>query len=154
MRDSKRRSIIKGITWRIIGTLDTIFLSWLITGKVAQAFRIGGFEVFTKTILFFLHERVWLFIGKRRKHDSRFTSLAKAVSWRIVGTVDTIVISFIVIKFTGSDEPLKVPAIYQASTIGLAELFTKILLFYVHERAWNRINYGKRAISSGTAEAL
>lgn len=144
MSDTKTRSVIKGVTWRIIGTLDTIFLSWLITGDVTKAMKIGGFEVFTKTILYFIHERVWLAISKRRRQDSRFTSFAKAVSWRIVGTIDTIVISFIVIHFTGSKEELEVPAIFQASTIGLAELFTKILLFYIHERAWNRMDYGKK----------
>ncbi len=144
MRDTKTRSVIKGVTWRIIGTLDTIFLSWLITGDVTKALKIGGFEVFTKTILYFIHERAWLAIGKRRRQDSRFTSFAKAVSWRIVGTIDTIVISFIVIHFTGRREELEVPAIFQASTIGLAELFTKILLFYIHERAWNRTGFGKK----------
>jgi len=144
MSDTNTRSVIKGVTWRIIGTADTIFLSWLITGDVSKALKIGGFEVFTKTILYFIHERVWLLIGKRRKNDSRFTSLSKAVSWRIVGTLDTIVISYIIIQFTGSQEALKVPAIFQASTIGLAELFTKIVLFYAHERVWNRIDFGKK----------
>lgn len=143
MRDSHTRSLIKGITWRIIGTVDTIFLSWLITGDVSKALKIGGLEMFTKTILFFIHERVWLFIGGNRRHDSRFTSLAKAVSWRIVGTMDTITISFIIIQLTSSREELKVPAIFQASTIGLAELFSKILLFYLHERVWNRIGFGR-----------
>jgi uncharacterized membrane protein len=146
MRESKKRSFIKGVTWRAIGTLDTIFLSWLITGDLSKALRIGGFEVFTKTILYFIHERVWLFIGKKRHQDSHFTSFAKAVSWRVVGTLDTILIAFVVIKFTGGHEDLKVPALYQASTIGLAELFTKILLFYLHERAWNRVSFGKKKV--------
>ena len=145
MRDTNSRSLIKGITWRIIGTMDTIFLSWLITGDLSKALKIGALEVFTKTILFYFHERVWLYIGQRRKHDSRFTSFAKAVSWRIVGTMDTIMISFFIIQLTGSAEELKVPAIFQASTIGLAELFTKILLFYAHERVWNRIKFGRKA---------
>lgn len=146
MTDTNTRSLVKGITWRIIGTIDTITLSFLITGDISKALKIGGFEVFTKTILFFFHERIWLAIGKRRKQDSRFTSFAKAVSWRMVGTIDTIMISFIIIQFTGSHEELKVPAIFQASTIGLAELFTKILLFYLHERVWNRIEYGRKHV--------
>lgn len=146
MHESRARSIIKGITWRMVGTMDTIMLSWLITGDIEKALKIGGFEVFTKTILFFLHERVWLRIGNGNgKKDSRFKSLGKAVSWRMVGTIDTIVISFLIIHFTGSSEPLKVPAIFQASTIGLAELFTKILLFYLHERVWHRIDFGKKS---------
>lgn len=143
MQETKARSITKGITWRIIGTLDTIMLAWLITGNISQALKIGGFEVFTKTILFFIHERIWLRIGQRRHRDSHSKSLGKAVSWRMVGTVDTIIISFIIINFFGSDELLQVPAIFQASTIGLAELFTKILLFYLHERVWNVVKWGK-----------
>ncbi|MDZ4845895.1 MAG: DUF2061 domain-containing protein [Chitinophagales bacterium] len=143
MRDTRARSITKGITWRIIGTMDTILLSWLITGNITQALKIGSVEVFTKTILYFCHERIWLRIGKKRHKDSHFKSFGKAVSWRMVGTIDTIIISFVIIHFFGSDEPLKVPAIYQASTIGLAELFTKILLFYLHERVWGRVKFGK-----------
>jgi uncharacterized membrane protein len=146
--DSKRRSFIKGVTWRIIGTMDTIMLSWLITGDVSKALKIGGFEVFTKTILFFLHERAWLAFYQRGHRDPRLLSFIKAVSWRLVGTLDTITISFIIIKFTGSGEAVKIPPIYQASTIGLSELFTKILLFYIHERVWNRISFGKKTPAS------
>ena len=143
MNDTKTRSIIKGITWRLIGTIDTIFLSWLITGDVSKAMKIGGIEVFTKTILYFFHERIWLKISKKYKQDSRFNSFAKAVSWRMVGTLDTITISFFIIQFANGHHDLKVPALFQASTIGLAELFTKILLFYLHERVWNRVEFGR-----------
>lgn len=59
-------------------------------------------------------------------------SLAKAVSWRITGTVDTIVISFIL---TGE--------LRLALSIGMVELFTKVGLYYVHERIWNRIAFGR-----------
>lgn len=127
----------------MVGTADTIMLSWLITGDISKALKIGGAEVFTKTLLYFIHERVWLRIGKKHPKDTHFKSLSKAVSWRIIGTIDTIIISFVIIHFFGRHEPLKVPAIFQASTIGLAELFTKILLFYLHERVWNNIQYGK-----------
>lgn len=126
----------------MVGTMDTIMLSWLITGNINHALKIGGFEVITKTILYFIHERAWLRIGKKGR-DSHFKSFGKAVSWRMVGTMDTIIISFIIIHFFGSDEHLKIPAIFQASTIGLAELFTKILLFYLHERVWSGVAWGK-----------
>ncbi|GIV32697.1 MAG: hypothetical protein KatS3mg031_0232 [Chitinophagales bacterium] len=143
MQETKTRSLVKGISWRVVGTADTIMLSWLITGSVEKALHIGGLEVVTKTILFFLHERVWLMI-KLRDPNSRLKSLSKAISWRIIGTLDTIVISFLVITFLNRSDPLKVPAVFQASTIGLTELFTKIVLFYIHERLWNRIPYGKK----------
>ena len=56
---SYKRHILKTISWRIIGTLDTIVLSGIITGSWTMGLTIGGVEVVTKMILYFLHERVW-----------------------------------------------------------------------------------------------
>lgn len=53
------RSFIKALSWRFIGTIDTIVISWLITGKMVLAFSIGAFELLTKTILYYFHERIW-----------------------------------------------------------------------------------------------
>lgn len=57
--DKPVRSIVKAISWRILGTLDTILIAWLITGQVAMALSIGSIEVVTKMILYFFHERLW-----------------------------------------------------------------------------------------------
>jgi uncharacterized membrane protein len=56
---SYKRHIAKTISWRIIGTLDTIILSGLITGSWTTGLAIGGLEVITKMVLYFVHERVW-----------------------------------------------------------------------------------------------
>lgn len=56
---SYKRHIAKTVSWRIIGTLDTMLLSALITGSWEIGLTIGGVEVFTKMILYFLHERLW-----------------------------------------------------------------------------------------------
>jgi uncharacterized membrane protein len=56
---SYKRHIGKTISWRIIGTIDTIILGWLITGHLKLGLAIGGVEVVTKMILYFLHERIW-----------------------------------------------------------------------------------------------
>jgi len=53
------RSIAKAISWRIIGTLDTILVSWLLTGEIKTALAIGTVEVITKMLLYFGHERIW-----------------------------------------------------------------------------------------------
>ena len=54
-----KRHFAKTITWRIIGTLDTMVLAWIVTGNPLTGLKIGGLEVITKMILYFLHERVW-----------------------------------------------------------------------------------------------
>ena len=56
---SYKRHIAKTISWRIIGTLDTIILSGIITGSWKLGMAIGGVEVITKMVLYFLHERAW-----------------------------------------------------------------------------------------------
>ena len=54
-----KRQIAKAITFRVLGTLDTILASWFITGSFEIGAILGGIEVVTKIILYFLHERVW-----------------------------------------------------------------------------------------------
>ena len=53
------RSVVKAISWRVIGTLDTVLISWIITGKPTLAIAIGAVELFTKMILYYFHERIW-----------------------------------------------------------------------------------------------
>jgi len=57
--EQPKRSIAKSISWRAIGTLDTIIISWIITGTLSLAFSIGLVELVTKMVLYFLHERMW-----------------------------------------------------------------------------------------------
>ena len=61
---SYKRHIAKTISWRIIGTIDTMVLSWFITGSWKMGLAIGGIEVITKMILYFLHERAWYRFSK------------------------------------------------------------------------------------------
>ncbi|MHA7863722.1 DUF2061 domain-containing protein [Flagellimonas marinaquae] len=57
--ESPKRSIAKSISWRIVGTLDTIIISWIVTGTLSLAFSIGLVELVTKMVLYFFHERIW-----------------------------------------------------------------------------------------------
>ncbi|MEQ8924635.1 MAG: DUF2061 domain-containing protein, partial [Fulvivirga sp.] len=126
------RSLTKAITWRVIGTLDTIILSYIILGDTSLAMSIGFTELATKTLLFFLHERVWnKFRWKGGAVASHLRSITKSISWRVVGTVDTILIAIIY-----THNPIA------AFTIGGIETSTKIVLYYLHERVWHKIKWG------------
>ena len=57
--DKPSRSIVKTISWRTLGTIDTIVISWFVVGNINFAVTIGGVELFTKMILYFFHERAW-----------------------------------------------------------------------------------------------
>ena len=67
MSVSKKRSAVKALTWRIIGTVDTFLLSLIITKEPVTAGAIAGLEVLTKTILYYFHERGWNKIHWGRK---------------------------------------------------------------------------------------
>ena len=125
----RRRHIAKAITWRIIGTLDTFVLSWLITKEPLTAGWIAIVELITKTILYYFHERAWfatnLGIENRKKH------IFKTISWRIIGTLDTLLLSWLI---TGQ---LKLGLLLSGF-----EIITKMALYYMHERVWFASNWG------------
>ena len=135
MKDkSYKRHIAKTITWRVIATLDTILLSWLITGNPLTGLKIGIAEVFTKMILYFFHERVWFKINLSKDGkvlESRKRHIAKTITWRFIGTLDTMVIAWVI-----SGNPLT------GLKIGFAEVLTKMIIYYLHERLWYKSDYG------------
>lgn len=53
------RHIYKTVTWRSIGTLDTIFISWFLTGELSVGLSIGAIELLSKTVLYYIHEKMW-----------------------------------------------------------------------------------------------
>ncbi len=65
--------------------------------------------------------------------DKHYRSLAKSISYRITGSLYTFLISYLI---TGK--------IGWALTIGIVELFTKIFLYYLHERIWEKISFGRK----------
>jgi uncharacterized membrane protein len=58
MKDSKKRSVVKAISWRITGSIDTFVVSFLVTGKLHYASAISIIEVITKIFLYYCHD--WL----------------------------------------------------------------------------------------------
>ncbi|WP_457595499.1 DUF2061 domain-containing protein [Hydrogenimonas sp.] len=59
MHEKAYRSVVKTISWRALGTLDTVIISFIITGSLGMAASIGGIELITKMILYYFHERAW-----------------------------------------------------------------------------------------------
>jgi uncharacterized membrane protein len=78
-----------------------------------------------------------LFRGKEEAHRR---SVAKAISWRALGSLDTFLLSFVV---TGN--------VAAAGAIASAETFTKIALYYFHERAWTLVRWGRDTEGGRTA---
>ena len=122
------RHIAKTISWRIVGTADTMLLSWLITGSLEAGMQIGVADVTTKLVLYYLHERAWF---KSSVKNPNRRHLLKTVTWRVIGTLDTILLSF----WIWGDGA-------QSVQIGGAETVSKSVLYFLHEKMWYRIAFG------------
>ena len=137
---TKKRSFYKSLSWRIIASIDTFVLSLIIINYSSNkysydlAFYIASLEVVTKTIIYYFHERGWnkLQFGRLKQRVNRIRSLIKAATWRIFACLDTFLISLII---TGRLD--------WATSIAFFEIITKAILYYFHERGWNRIKWGR-----------
>ena len=54
------RSLLKAVSWRIVGSVDTLLVSYFWTGDLGKALVIGSTDVITKIGLYYLHERAWV----------------------------------------------------------------------------------------------
>jgi len=150
---SPKRSLGKAVSWRIVGSLDTLVLSFLILTFLGPLFgmeersatdnaRTAGYiavtEVVTKMALYYAHEQIWgraiwgvssTRDGKRVETRSR--SGLKTATWRVTASLDTMLLGLI---FTGN--------LATALSIGVFEVATKLVLYYLHERAWDRTGWG------------
>lgn len=71
MAEKAYRSVVKTVSWRTVGTLDTMIISYFITGNLTMAASIGSIEVFTKMVLYYIHERAWnkISLGKVKEPE-------------------------------------------------------------------------------------
>tara|TARA_B100000900_G_scaffold192905_1_gene163217 strand:- start:985 stop:1413 length:429 start_codon:yes stop_codon:yes gene_type:complete len=140
MKVTKKRSLFKSISWRIIGSIDTFILSLIIINYYSYeytynlAFYIASLEVISKTFIYYFHERLWnkSNIGRNDKKATRLRSFIKAITWRVTASLDTFFISYII---TGRFD--------WATSIAFFEIITKAILYYLHERGWNKVNWGR-----------
>ena len=152
-RETAWRSFAKAISWRVLGTLDTFFLSFMIIKFVgplfglvdehsdleiaATASLIAITEIATKIFIYTVHERLWnlahwgVVAGHRVRHETRFRSFIKMSTWRVLASLDTMLLAWL---FTGN--------LATAISIGSFEVLTKLVLYFIHERVWLRIKIG------------
>lgn len=142
----KKRHIAKAITWRLVGTLDTWLISYFLVlfGKEHNndaseiASYIAGLELISKTLLYYLHERIWYkldFVA----FNQNVRHVLKTISWRFFGAIDTLLLVYAVYFFSFGK-------VQGASGIAVSmfsiEIFTKMILYYLHERIWFKSNWG------------
>ena len=141
----RKRHIAKAITWRIIGTIDTWLISYILVYYIGDtpekateaASYIAGLELITKTILYYFHERTWCRLSFG--FTPRVRHIIKTISWRLVGAIDTILLVFVVYFFLfGKTKGAAEIAVSMFSI----EIVTKMVLYYLHERVWYTSHWG------------
>ena len=65
-KESRVRSLLKAVSWRVIATITTILIVLLISGDIRSALAIGGIEFFAKFLVYYLHERLWQIVPRGR----------------------------------------------------------------------------------------
>ena len=123
-----KRHVAKSLSWRFIGSLDTLLFAWLVTGNFSAGLNVSLVTTITKLVWYYIHEQFWF---KSSIADSNKRHLIKTFSWRFVGTIDTIIFAWLL---TGN--PLT------GLKIGLFETLSKMLLYFGHEKLWYKINFG------------
>ncbi len=144
------KALQKALTWRGVAAIDTLTLAYLTTGNMGAAASIMGVEQVTKVGQFWLHEKLWEKFAPeapaqaekaetpapktllhRLKKLVTDRSLLKALTWRVWGSADTLLIALMV---TGK--------ISSAASIAGAELVTKIGLYIAHDKVWAHFSPG------------
>ena len=59
LKERRRRSLTKTLTWRVLASLDTFLISWFVSGKASIGITIASLEVITKLVIYYFHERAW-----------------------------------------------------------------------------------------------
>jgi uncharacterized membrane protein len=111
--------------------------AWVLSGEWSFGIAIGGLEMLTKIVLYYLHDRIWHRTESSHRWDSHKTLLFKTITWRFLGTIDTIVLSWLVSESWHMGLQL----------VGI-EFITKMALYFVHERIWFRIKWKTSAESA------
>ena len=153
----RKRHVAKTITWRIVASADTWLISWLIINYIGDiqffnanfdseirskaiqaASLITILELVTKTVLYYFHERLWCNLNWINIKTT-YRHIVKTFCWRLIGAVDTILLVFIVFYLLfSSTQGASVVAVSMFSI----EVITKMILYYLHERAWYSSGWG------------
>ena len=134
---SRKRHIAKTLTWRVLATATTFLLTLFFFREDPNATEKASWVAFAesiiKMVLYYYHERIWF--TNKVKLVSTLRHLTKTITWRVIASATTFVLAYFFFK----DDP---DAMQKASGIAIAEVFIKMIIYYVHERMWHNSKFG------------
>jgi uncharacterized membrane protein len=140
-KESQQRSIAKTLTIRVLFSLSHLVNGFIVSGSWIIGAQILGIAAVVNMFLHWAHERAWNWVQwNRRAGDSTMfldgqpRTISKSVTWRALITVNNFLIPYIT---TGSWKAA-------AAFLTIATVMN-IVIYYTHERVWNRFAWGKIA---------
>jgi uncharacterized membrane protein len=136
------RTLFKILSWRIVMNISQFLGGWLVSGDLSIAFKIFGWSILINTICYYLHERAWNKVNLGRQpnettkiYEKKSRTLGKICTWRVSMTMSQFLIGYI-----SSGNPW-----IGIGMIGYSAIVNS-LIFYIHERLWNKTSIGKEVI--------
>ncbi|MEM0993772.1 MAG: DUF2061 domain-containing protein [Bacteroidota bacterium] len=149
-KESRLRSLLKGLSWRVVAMMDTflvaIIITWVVLGTphLEESGWIMLIETPLKLAIYYVHERAWQLIWRDHQVSNR-EILMKTISWRIFATTMTFAIAYFI--FNGKSGSTGASTSGQMATVALAisitELVSKTVLYFFHEKIWLRVKLGQ-----------
>eukprot|EP01062_Namystynia_karyoxenos_P049150 TRINITY_DN37573_c0_g1_i1.p1 TRINITY_DN37573_c0_g1~~TRINITY_DN37573_c0_g1_i1.p1 ORF type:complete len:141 (+),score=48.40 TRINITY_DN37573_c0_g1_i1:75-497(+) len=123
---SRLQSVLKALSWRVLATLTTAFLTIFLTSSTEVAAKVAPVDAVLKIAAFYAHERIWLGVPIA-KHSAQWRWLAKAMTWKVFAVSLTMLLAFLVTH-----------SVSFALKIGPMDFAAKTLLYFAHEAAWDQ----------------
>ncbi len=135
--ESRLRSILKAVSWRVIATLITFSYAYLFTGQFPAAGLITVLATLLSMVLHYYFERIWngFYWDKVNLQETRKRTFLKSILWQLVAIGINLGTSWF---FTAS--------LNQSVFFALVSGATGFVLFYVHERLWNVFLWHKKSL--------
>lgn len=136
--DSRKRSLAKTISWRVIASFTTFLLALIFFSDHADATEkatwIAAIEAVLKMLFYYYHERAWFPSRSWMKPSLRH--VLKTITWRVIATSTTFALALAIFQNDAN-------VLEKATGVAVVEVFLKMLFYYVHERVWfSFIKYG------------
>lgn len=140
-KETQQRSIAKTLTIRVLFSLSHLVNGFIVSGSWIIGAQILGIAAVVNMFLHWAHERVWNWVQWNRQPgdtemflDGQPRTISKSITWRLLITINNFMIPYIL---TGS---------WKAAVVFLTiASVMNIVIYYTHERVWNRFTWGKLA---------
>ena len=139
--ETQQRSIAKTLTIRVLFSLSHLVNGFIVSGSWLIGAQILGIAAVVNMFLHWAHERAWNWVQWNRRpgdsamfQDGQPRTISKSITWRVLITINNFIIPYIT---TGS---------WKAAVAFLTiATVMNIIIYYTHERVWNRFSWGKLA---------